>query len=160
MAKLPMKKSKICLIICAGLALLTIKKFLSTEAHYEIINQSREGNLQQLPVREPSPSPVGRRYQGKASYYDGSYCEKFNPRCNTVSGEVFDETDFTLACLGNFPFGTAFKISYQERSVIARCNDRGGFESKGRIADLSKKIFSELSPLETGVIEIEMEELK
>ena len=113
--------------------------------------------------------PVGKKatytelqpkYQvGKVSYYDRTYCEKHSPMCRTASGEVFDDRVFTCACSRDYSLGTFLKISYQDRSVIVRCNDRGNFEKYGRIADLSKTAFEALANTEKGVIKVKIEEL-
>jgi rare lipoprotein A (peptidoglycan hydrolase) len=95
----------------------------------------------------------------KVSYYDQSYCQKFGLDCITASGEKFDDTAFTCACSAFWALGSLLKITYQENSVVARCNDRGGFKKYGRVADLSKATFEKLAPLSKGVIEVKIEVL-
>ena len=98
---------------------------------------------------------------GEVSYYDESYCKKYNSGCRTASGEVFDDTAFTAACSYDYPLGTNLRFYYGENSVVVRCNDRGSFESKyGRIADLSKKAFETLAPIEKGIIKVKIEVLR
>ncbi len=84
-------------------------------------------------------------HYGKVSYYDRTYCEKHNPGCRTVSGEVFDENAFTAACSYNYQLQTLLRFHYKDRVVVVRCNDRGDFEKYGRVADLSKEAFESLA---------------
>jgi rare lipoprotein A len=114
---------------------------------------------------EPIPTPTRHQepqsiyYNGKASYYNRTYCEKHNPNCITASGEVFDDTAFTCACASRFKLGSLLKVKYQENEIVVRCNDRGNFESKGRILDLSQASFEALAPLEKGILEVKIEVL-
>lgn len=110
------------------------------------------------PTHTPELSTIYRT--GKASYYTNEYCNKYNPACITASGEVFDDTAFTCACASWIKLGSLLKVSYQDRSVVFRCNDRGNFESKGRILDLSKASFEALAPLSRGVLSVKVEVLK
>lgn len=96
-------------------------------------------------------------FNGKVSYYDNSYCEKHNPSCLTASGEVFDEDFLTCACDYKYPLNTKFRFHYQGKSVVVRCNDRGGFEKYGRVADLSKAAFKELASTRKGTLEVTFE---
>lgn len=110
-----------------------------------------------VPKESPTPIPAGEYY--KISYYDQSYCDKYNPKCITASGERFNDTDFTAACSSRHALGERHKIYYKGSSVIIRCNDRGGFEALGRDMDLSKSAFETLAPLSKGVIEVKIEEI-
>lgn len=97
---------------------------------------------------------------GKVSWYGQEYCDKFSPRCITASGEKFDESAFTCACASYIRLGTFIRFTYQGKSVVAKCNDRGSFDKTlGRVADLSKATFSQLAPLSKGVIQVTYEEL-
>lgn len=75
---------------------------------------------------------------GKASFYSKAGCLGCGENQITASGEKFDENAFTLAC-NKLPLGTMVEIinTRNNLSVIAKVNDRGGFEKYGRIADLS-----------------------
>ena len=114
----------------------------------------------------PTPTPNQNLKRGKVSFYDNTYCEKFNPDCITASQEKFDENELTFACGSDIPLGTKAKFYYtgkgnEIRTVIATCNDRGSFGEKyDRMADLSKATFESIAPLSYGVIEVEMEILK
>lgn len=100
-------------------------------------------------VSSPTPLPTNT---GKASWYGGYFHGR-----RTANGEIFDENGLTLACTNRFKLGTVFRISYQGKSEIARCTDRGGFETLGRTFDLSKGLFEKLAPLSRGVIQVDYE---
>lgn len=74
---------------------------------------------------------TGIIFSGVASWYGN----EFNGR-STASGERFNENDFTCASR-TLPFGTYLAVSYGNRRIVVRVNDRGPFV-KGRILDLSK----------------------
>ena len=61
------------------------------------------------------------------------YGAESGPR--TASGERFDPNAMTAAHR-TLPFGTLVRITYQDRSVVVRINDRGPF-IRGRDIDLS-----------------------
>jgi rare lipoprotein A (peptidoglycan hydrolase) len=112
-------------------------------------------------TRQNSPIELQNSHnRGKASFYTNAYCEEFNPDCITASGEVFDDTKFTAACARNIPLGSQISVTYQDKSIIVTCNDRGSFDKTyGRVMDLSKAAFAELAPLSKGVIEVSFKEL-
>ena len=90
-----------------------------------------------------------------ASCYGLESCT--NPDCLTASGEVFDENAPTMACNPRFPLGARFLLTYQEKTIEVRCNDRGGFYSYNngqRYFDLSKGVFETLAGKESGVIRL------
>lgn len=76
---------------------------------------------------------------GTASWYGKEFHQKI-----TASGERFDENLPTIAHR-SLPLGTYVLIINLDNgeSAVAKVNDRGPF-IKGRIADLSKRIFQEL----------------
>ena len=120
--------------------------------------------IQEVEVKEQRTEVVqedndgGLRY-AKVSWYDESYCRKHNPTCITASGVRFDERAFTCACSNNYPFGTMFRFTYGNNTVVARCTDRGSFKEKyNRDFDLSKATFEALAPLSKGVITVKLEE--
>jgi len=108
----------------------------------------------------PSPQVVAPT-ESKVSWYGQEYCDKYNPACLTASGEKFDDTKLTVACSQKHKIGDTFKITYGEKTVVARCNDRGSFNVKyNREMDLSKATFATLAPLSKGVIAVKIEKLK
>ena len=148
-----MKRSKvisiiILLAVCAVIARMFIVK------KNENVNTITEESSP-TPTSSQEPEPSGNF--GKISYYNRAYCEQFNPNCHTASGEVFDDTAFTCACVDSYPLGTTFKVSYEGNSVVVRCNDRGDFKSKGRTLDMSEASFEALAPRSKGVIEAKIE---
>lgn len=121
------------------------------------------------PIPETTPSPEPTRTPvtptptpepDRVSWYGQEYCDKYSPACITASGEKFDDSDFTCACGRDIPLGTRLRVTYQDKSVVVRCNDRGSFQAKyGRSLDLAKAAFAELAPLSTGVIKVEIQVL-
>jgi len=110
--------------------------------------------------REEAKEDIEGIYRAKVSFYDESYCRRFNPACITASGERFRETDMSCACSNNYDIGSHFRFSFNGNSVVARCNDRGSFKEKyGRDFDLSKGAFEALAPISRGVLTVEIEEL-
>ena len=127
-------------------------KLVARKEFYEYVSPVSE---------EPTPTPTDnlvQTYSGEASYYTNDYCVKYNPSCRTASGEVFDDTKFTMACGKEIRLGSLVKITHKGKSVLAKCNDRGSFEKKyDRIFDLSKATFEALSSLEAGIIQVTAE---
>lgn len=100
------------------------------------------------------PAEKGAVQQGLASYYH----DKYHGR-TTASGERFEQTALSAAHR-NLPFGSKVKVTNinNGRSVVVRINDRGPFVS-GRIIDLSRRAFKDISNLSAGVIAVEVEVL-
>jgi len=69
------------------------------------------------------------------SGYSTWYGNEFHGR-PTASGEIFNQYAFTCAHK-TLPFGTWLRVTFRERSVIVKVNDRGPFV-KGRMLDLSR----------------------
>ena len=69
------------------------------------------------------------------SGYSTWYGNEFHGR-PTTSGEIFKQDAFTCAHK-TLPFGTWLRVTFRERSVIVKVNDRGPFV-KGRMLDLSR----------------------
>ena len=90
---------------------------------------------------------------GKASWYGDKHQGK-----KTASGEVFDMYKMTCASMV-YPLGTRLKVTNPEndKSVIVKVNDRGGFGKYGRILDLSKGAFAEIASTGKGIITIVIE---
>lgn len=90
-----------------------------------------------------------RIYTGKASFYH----DKFNNR-KTANGERFSNDSLTAAHR-TLPFGTHVLVIHGDDTVKVRINDRGPF-IQGRIIDLSKTAFKELSAPSKGVIPVKL----
>lgn len=67
-------------------------------------------------------------------------------------GTPFDPTRLTTACWSEFKKGTRFKVTFNNKSVVVTCTDRGHFREMGRMLDLSSGAFRRLAPLSTGII--------
>ncbi len=74
---------------------------------------------------------TGQVFSGYSSWYGN----QFHGR-TTASGEVFDQHAFTCAHK-QLPFGTWLRVTFRDRTVIVKINDRGPF-IKGRMLDLSR----------------------
>jgi hypothetical protein len=135
-------------------------KLVTRKEFYDLYNPLIEDNFFEKPVPTPTKY-VSNPYRGKASYYTNDYCVKHNPSCETANGEIFDDTKYTIACRKEIKLGSNVKVTYKGKSVVARCNDRGAFDTKyGRVADLSKATFEALAPLSRGVLLVDLEVLK
>lgn len=80
------------------------------------------------------------------------YGEPFFSR-KTANGEIYNRLDFTFAN-NELPFGTLVEFEYKGKKVIARCNDKGGFEKYGRKFDLSYRVAKELGIIKIGIADI------
>lgn len=88
----------------------------------------------------------------KFSVFSSWYGPGFHGR-RTSSGEVFNENDFTCAHR-TLPFGTFLAVSYKDRKIIVKVNDRGPF-IPGRDLDLSKRAAQALGF--SGVVKVYFE---
>ena len=82
----------------------------------------------------------------KVSFYGKGFFGKL-----TASGSVYTGKKMTAAHK-SLPFGSIVKLSYKNRSVTVKINDRGPY-APGRSLDLSPAAFKQLASLEEGVLE-------
>lgn len=75
----------------------------------------------------------------------------------TASGEIFRTNAMTCAS-NKYKLGTILRITYNERVIVVRVNDRGRMPLN--VIDLSRGAFLKLAPLNKGVINIKVEVLK
>jgi len=94
---------------------------------------------------------------------DASWYSRRSPgiRKHTANMEIFDDNAMTAAMWG-VPFHQRVRVTNLEngKSIVVRVNDRGPHKRyfrRGRIIDLSKKAFSEISGLKEGLIKVEIE---
>lgn len=95
---------------------------------------------------------------GKASWYSEN-----DPGINlrTANNEIFDDEGLTCAMWG-VPFNQQIRITNLDngKSITVRVNDRGPhkrFVRRGRIIDLTKTAFRQISTLKRGLINIQIE---
>lgn len=74
--------------------------------------------------------------------------------------EIYDHNQLTCA-MWDIPFGTILKVTNltNSKSVVVRVNDRGPAKrlvKRGRIVDLSKRAFSQIAPLEEGLVKVKV----
>ncbi|AKI27165.1 septal ring lytic transglycosylase RlpA family protein [Moraxella catarrhalis] len=91
--------------------------------------------------------------------YATYYGDKFHGR-KTASGERFDQNAMTCAS-NSHKFGTRLKVTNtaNDKSVICRVNDRGGFGKYGTTLDLSKTSFAKIASLSQGKIKVTIRRL-
>lgn len=144
-----------CSLITLSLIIILFNVFNEKQSQ-ELINPPSTRN--DIRVAGTTESRALRAYTGRASYYTNDYCLKYNPACKTANGERFDDSKFTIACGKEIKLGSYVKITHEDKSVVAKCNDRGKFSEKySRVADLSKATFGALAPLSKGVIQVSIE---
>lgn len=90
---------------------------------------------------------------GKASWYGGNHHGK-----KTASGQVFNQFGLTAAS-NSHPMGTMLKVTNvkNNKSVIVRVNDTGGFKKYGRLLDLSQGAFEQIANIGQGIIPVMVE---
>ena len=98
----------------------------------------------------------GSTITGQASWYGG----KFHGR-KTASGERFDKRALTAAHR-TLPFGTMVRVTSLStgRTVVVRINDRGPFERRERIIDLSEAAAEALGMKSAGVVRVKLKVLR
>ena len=93
--------------------------------------------------------------KGIASWYGAESAGKI-----TASGETFSPRGFTAASW-HYPFGTTLRVSYLDRYVVVRVNDRGpNRRFKNRVIDLSEASFAALADIKLGIIPVKIEKIK
>ncbi len=95
-------------------------------------------------------------YQGMASYYTERDNWK-NGHNKTANGEKYNEK--LLTCASNkHKFNTLLQVKNlkNNKTIICRVNDRGGFGKYNRVLDLSKASFTKLDSLKKGVIRVKI----
>lgn len=78
----------------------------------------------------------------------------------TASGEVF--RTHSLTCASNtHKIGTYLKVTNvaNDKSVVCKVNDTGGFSKYGRTLDLSKGAFSKIAHLSQGTVNVTIKKL-
>ena len=74
---------------------------------------------------------------------------------HTASGERFNPQAMTAAHK-TLPFGTSVRVTYRDRSVVVRINDRGPYV-KGRVIDLSTAACERIGLLGPGHAPVQLE---
>ncbi len=98
-------------------------------------------------------SALGERETGLAVYYSDRFHGK-----PTASGELYDKTALTAAHR-RLPFGAIVQVTNQRnrRSVRVKINDRGPFDDKKRVIDLSFAAAQRLDMIRAGVVPVQIE---
>ncbi len=76
----------------------------------------------------------------------------------TASGEIYDKTALTAAHR-HLPFGTVVRVTNlsNRRFVEVRINDRGPFNTRKRIIDLSREAAERIDMIRAGVIRVRVD---
>jgi rare lipoprotein A len=85
---------------------------------------------------------------GLASWYN-------LPGETTANGESMNPSAFTAAHR-TLPFGTKVKVTYNDRSIVVRINDRGPYVD-GRVIDLSPAAAAHLRMRDKGIAKVKLE---
>ena len=95
---------------------------------------------------------LGYTQTGIASYYADKHQNQ-----KTASGEAYQHK-LKTAAHRSLPFGANVKVVSIEnnKSIVVKINDRGPFR-KGRIIDLSKSAFMEISEANQGLLKVKIE---
>lgn len=99
--------------------------------------------------------PIVKSYKGLASYYSENGCVGCREDRLMANGKRFNENEMTLA-FNNEPLGTKVKVinTLNNQSLIAEVTDTGGFNSLGRIADLSRGLKERIGCTDLCEVEI------
>lgn len=91
-----------------------------------------------------------------ASWYGG----QFHGR-TTASGETFNKWAMTTAS-NSHKMGTKLKVTNldNQKSVVVRVSDTGGFSKYGRTLDLSRGAFAKIANVDKGLIKVKIKVLK
>lgn len=137
------------------LILMAVGIVIGTVAPYNAPRYVQSATVTPTPTSAPQALPGATSGQVLASWYGvHEYCDLYNPKCIMANGEKLNDDDFTAACDKRWNLGDMVAVSYNGKTVIVECTDRGNFAKYGRSLDLSKAAFSALAPLTTGVIEV------
>jgi rare lipoprotein A len=141
-------------IVFVSTSIIVSKKFESTCT----VEPIQQVEIKAIPVPTVTPKPV-QSWTGKVSYYSHDGCLGCGINQVTASGEKFDEEAMTLA-FNRLPMKTMVLVTNLDTgtSIVAKVNDRGGFEAHGRIADLSKGLFIALGA-KTDISKIKIEKI-
>lgn len=98
-------------------------------------------------------SPAGDSDEGYAAY-----CADSLHGNRTASGEVYDKAILTAAHR-TLPFNTIVQVTnlVNRRSVRVRINDRGPFDTRKRIIDLSRAAAERIGMIRDGVVPVRVE---
>lgn len=100
---------------------------------------------------------------GTASWYSVESCKREGTSGIMANGEVLNDDKLTCASW-DYPFGTRLQITHTgtSKSIKVWVTDRGPSKKlyrMGRIIDLSKRAFSEIADLKSGLIQVKVTNL-
>lgn len=99
---------------------------------------------------------IGYAQLHKVSWYGGSFHGK-----KTANGETYNMNAMTTAS-NTHKMGTKLLVTNPKnnKSVIVKVNDTGGFAKYGRTLDLSKGAFAKIADLNSGTCNVHIKILK
>lgn len=106
--------------------------------------------------KQPELEPVKSFEQGLASYYSREGCLGCSESLRMANGEPLDDTKQTVA-YNKAPLGSYVAVTNikNNRRVVARVTDRGGYEKAGKVIDLSIATRDALGCANTCLVKVE-----
>ena len=93
-------------------------------------------------------------FEGEREILASWYGPGFHGRL-TANGEIYDSQGITAAHK-TLPFDTLLRVTYKDKSIVVRINDRGPYID-GRELDLSEGAARELGCIDVGVCKVTIE---
>lgn len=80
----------------------------------------------------------------------------------SADGSVFDKNALTAAAPKRYSLGTILRVTNLENnlSTVVKVTDRGGFERRGHLIDLSESAFRQIASIRKGVVKVRIEVIK
>ena len=159
-----MLKKLISTLLIASLSLGTVGYLLqptSVEARLSYKKSSKVYRVKRRSYKYINKSRKNRSFYmsgGVASWYgykDGYHGKK------TASGKIFNR--YSNMCAHNgYRFGTLLRVTNVNNGKSTVCNvqDTGSFNSMNRAIDLSYGSFSEIAPVNQGLVKVKIERVK
>lgn len=106
--------------------------------------------------KQPEVEPVKSFEQGLASYYSREGCLGCSEELKMANGEPLDDTKQTVA-YNKAPLGSYVAVTNikNNRRVVAKVTDRGGYEKAGKVIDLSIATRDALGCANTCLVKVE-----
>lgn len=95
-----------------------------------------------------TPARAGETICGEASFYADAHHGR-----TMANGQPFDMNAMTAAMWGP-KFGTRYRVTRGDRSVVVTISDRGPAKRLNRVIDLSRAAAAKLGMIEAGVADV------
>jgi len=164
-----MLKKLISTLLIASLSLGTIGHILqptSVEAHlsykryrkYSKVYRVKRRPYKNFRSRYNKRRRVLYRSSGMASWY--GYRDGYHGK-RTASGKIFDMNS-NMCAHNSYKFGTLLRVTNVNNGKSTVCNvqDTGSFNSMNRAIDLSYSSFSQIAPVDQGLVKVKIEKIR